>query len=144
MAGDLFALTLRDGGYLGVRIADDDAVVVGSRGFYVVYVYASVVPELGHLVAVCGSLDGLLLPPLLVGRGPWSRGYLTFVCAGADCPGELLPTHAFEHTLNRRLYDAHDHELQKRPRQYVGNYAIYSPSGLAAEVDKALTRRARR
>lgn len=136
VTGDLYALTLTSGGFLGVRIADDDATVGGMDGMYVVYLYEDQASDLQDLPALCVSVDALLMPPLIINRSPWTYGYMTYVGPVERCPGELLTRHVFQHRITKRYYDAQGLEVPKPPRsQPVGECSVTTGWGLALTVE---------
>ena len=80
--GGLFTVARRR---LVGRVVSTSAVVGPTHGCILVYVYAD-----ARL-----SRDGLLVPPLLTTRAPWSRGLFEPLRAEPLLPGLALERHAF-------------------------------------------------
>ena len=87
--GDVFAMQMADEGFVFGRVVSTDARWDESEefpGMYLVYVYAGVSPEKKVPDRALMSVDNLLLPPKIINRVGWSRGYMeTIANVPFDC-----------------------------------------------------------
>lgn len=139
--GDLYVAELRSGGWLAARIAEDDAVVGGMQGMYVLYVYAA---RLADPADACQAATGppkLLLPPLIVNRSCWTAGFLQFAASSSECPGELWESHVFHHSFSGQHFDAHGALVPPEGvgTAVVGVCKVHTALGLDVLVGRALT-----
>lgn len=136
---NLYALEVRDRGFLPVRLLADDAVVAGMHGMYVLGVYESFC---GEPAAIADRPPGatLLLPPIIVNRSCFTHGYLQFVVDGFPLRPEDEPRLLFRDPLNGKLYDHRGHEQDEAEAAFasVGKYSIKSYVGLDRDVRLAL------
>jgi hypothetical protein len=130
--GDIFALSPRPGTVLFGRVIATDARV-GSMKAILVYIYDVRQAEVGPPAE---KLVRLLLPPILVNRLPWSRGYFQTVATAEIPSGELLPVHAFRDSRGR-LFDEHSNPISGTLGP-VGQHGLHSFRSLDDAVSDAL------
>jgi hypothetical protein len=126
--GDVFTMQLPSLGYLFRRIISTTARWSstpdgGSTNLVYVFKHQSpskTMPDRSHLQS-----DQLLIPPQLINRLGWSRGYFETLGNLPFGPGEVLPVHCFETRQYRggpRWFNERAEELQA-PVPPVGIWA---------------------
>lgn len=122
--GDLFVLSPAPRLFLFGRVIAIDAVAGPITGLNLIYIYdvrrASPEPvPVGDL-----SRGGLLLPPLMTNRLPWSRGYFDAVAREELQPGDVRAVHCFR-TWNGNYVDEKGITLPS-PIPPVGDCGVHS------------------
>jgi Immunity protein 26 len=128
--GDVFTTQIPDGRYLFGRVIRTDARCFGP-GCILVYVFRYLSDE--PVAPARLLLSDLLIPPAMVNRLGWSRGYFMTIERRPFLEGERFPTHYFEDgrrgRFGKRLYVNEDNEpVDPPPRGYpvrmmgLGNY----------------------
>jgi hypothetical protein len=82
------------------------------------------------------TTEHLLLPPILINRLPWSRGYFETVAHRALNPRQLLPRHCFKDS-NGRYFDEHSNKVDE-PTEPVGVWGLGSFRTVDDAVSAAL------
>jgi hypothetical protein len=133
---------LPDDTYLFGRVISTAArwtLAEGSETTNLVYVFShrsasKAMPDRAHLRS-----DQLLIPPQLINRLGWTRGYFETVGHLAFADGEVLPVHCFEQGSGRspRWFDEHANELCE-PVSPVGVWGGGNYKTLEDEVCRAL------
>jgi immunity protein 26 of polymorphic toxin system len=108
--GDLFALSPLDDLFLFGRVISTEATVGPISGLNLIYIYnvkrtSADPPHRDTLTA-----DRLLVPPMMINRLPWSRGYFTNVAHDDPTTVHMLPQHCFRDSRGR-YWDEHGAEL---------------------------------
>lgn len=102
--GDVFVVQMPDGRHVVGRVIRTDACVHSMQRVILIYLYRGTFeskspPPPQHL-----SPSRLLVPPLLINRLPWSRGYFQTVAHWPLKPGGVLAQHCFfDHQLKRHV-----------------------------------------
>jgi hypothetical protein len=115
--GDVFAMGLPDGAYLFGRVVSTSArwtLAADSGVANLVYVFdhrstEKRVPDRTYL-----RTDRLLVPPQLINRLGWSRGYFETLANLDFEDGEVLPVHCFQSNASSRgprWFDEYANEL---------------------------------
>jgi Immunity protein 26 len=98
--GDIFTMRLPDGRYLFGRVVRTDADCFGPTCILVyVFRYLSESNSPPDRLLV----QDLLVPPQLVNRLGWSRGYFETIGNRPFADGELMPVHYFRRVRHRDL-----------------------------------------
>jgi hypothetical protein len=90
--GDVFVYRLHGRDYGYGRVIRTDCRFFGG-GTVLIYIYAAFSPRKEHIPVL--SRDKLLIPPVLINRLPWSRGYLETIECRPLGPDDVLPVHCF-------------------------------------------------
>lgn len=140
--GDVFTMGLPDDTYLFGRVISTAArwtLAEGSGPTNLVYVFSNrseskAMPDRTYL-----RTDHLLIPPQLINRLGWTRGYFETVGHLALADGEVLPVHCFERASGRspRWFDEHGNELGE-PVPPVGAWGGSNYRTLEDEVCRVL------
>jgi hypothetical protein len=110
-SGDVFVLQMRASEYIYGRVISTSARVGFFENCIMIYIYRcfsetrDVVPSLKR--------HGLLLPPMMTNRLPWSRGYFETVANGPLTKDEVLRQHCFE-DIRGRYFDELGNQLPRR------------------------------
>ena len=112
-AGDVFALGI-GGRYFHGRVVSTEADVGMSAPAILAYVFETPSAEPGRYRDADLLPDRLLIPPFMVNRLPWSRGYFQTVAHRPLGPGEVLAQHCFHRLADGNWYDEHGAELPER------------------------------
>ncbi len=123
--GDVFSIRGTD--LLG-RVVSTAAIVGPTHGCLLVYVYAD---------AKRFSRDGLLLPPLLTTRAPFSHGLFAYVKSLPLMPGDYFEPHAFRDAKGA-LYDEEGRPIDAAEAP-VGQWALQEADAIERTVAKALS-----
>jgi hypothetical protein len=123
--GDIFTLSPRAGTYLfGRLIATDAAASAGLVGLTLIYIYAAErstpEPPDDHEL----SPARLLVPPAMINRLPWSRGYFETIDRRDLRPEHRLAAHSFR-DIRGRYFDEHATEIGG-PIEPVGQQGVHS------------------
>lgn len=135
--GDVFALRLRDQTHLFGRVIRMDALATwGMPGSILIYIYSirttdDTPPDRRQLIP-----ENLLIPPLMINRLPWTKGYLKTVAHWPLEPHEVLRQHCFSAMGGRQYYDEYGNELRS-PTQPCGTWGLASYRVLDDEVSEA-------
>jgi hypothetical protein len=140
--GDVFAMGLPDDTYLFGRVISTAArwsLAEGSGTTNLVYVFShrsesKATPDRAHL-----RIDQLFIPPQLINRLGWSRGYFETVGRLELTDDEVLPVHCFKRSFGAspRWFDEHGNELDE-PVPPVGVWGGGNYRTLENEVCRAL------
>ena len=126
--GDLFAMQLPDERFLFGRVVSTEArwtVAGGSDPAILIYVYRQP-SKVGEVPAGSAMRVGeLLVPPIMINRLPWSRGYFQTLSRVPLESEDVLPQHCFHSASRGRYYDEHGNELWG-PTQPVGDHGLHS------------------
>jgi hypothetical protein len=138
-AGDIFVLKPTGYDFYFGRVIRTDARIVSFENCILIYVYnvASSEPNLEHLHKL--KTDSLLLPPVIINRLPWSRGYFMTVGNQPLQQTDVLEVHCFKR-FNGRYYDDESNELSA-PIEPIGEFGLASYSTVGEEVHEALRQR---
>lgn len=100
--GEVFAMHLRDTGYLFGRVIRNDCAIAGitdprpwprHSGLYLVYVYKEISDSIGRIPML--KRDELLIPPQIIGGSGWKYGYFAPVRQDVLGKRDILPVHCF-------------------------------------------------
>lgn len=135
-AGDVFAMRPADERYLFGRVISTEAMIGPMVGCILIYVYrftstVKQVPEREEL-----NLGNLLVPPTMINRLGWSRGYFETVAHWELTPDDVLAQHCFRR-FNGRYYDDQNHELPG-PVEPVGIWGLGNYRTIDDAISKAL------
>jgi hypothetical protein len=122
MAGDIFVLRPNSLPFFFGRVVRTDAST-GSIVGILAYIYKTSSPK--PLPVPPLHRDDLLIPPFIINRLPWSRGYFEIVDRRALTAWDTLPIHCFRDVLTGGYYD----ELGRRlpsPTPPVGIRGLHS------------------
>ena len=126
-AGDVFTMQLPDEDFLFGRVVSTEAkwALAASANAILIYVYRhrSRVAEVPVGSAMRPS--ELLVPPIMINRLPWSRGYFQTLSRVPLESEDVLPQHCFHSASRGRYYDEHGNELWG-PTQPVGDHGLHS------------------
>jgi len=137
--GDVFAMLPPDGPYLFGRVIDTEAKIVSMTGVIMIYIFEHRSPVLEMPDRAKLRVENLLLPPILINRLPWSRGYLETIGNMPLGPGERLTQHCFlNYAYTRdRHFDELGNEL-RRPVEPIGELLLNSFRTLDNYISDAL------
>jgi len=128
-----------DGLYLFGRVIDTEAVIGPMTGVILIYVFdyrspTIEMPDRSHL-----RVENLLLPPILINRLPWSRGYLETIGNLPIGTGEEIRQHCFLRYgyVRTAYFDEKGNEL-RTPVEPVGERLLNSFFTLDYQVSDAL------
>ena len=102
LAGDIFVLRPNSLRYFFGRVVRTDAST-GSIVGILAYIYKTSAPK--PLPVPPLRRDDLLIPPFIINRLPWSRGYFEIVERRSLTPWDTLSVHCFRDVLTGRYYD---------------------------------------
>jgi hypothetical protein len=138
-AGDVFAMQMPDDLYLFGRVISTDAVsgFSFSASAILIYVFRTrsevkAPPRREDL-----RPDNLLVPPILINRLPWSRGYFETIDHRPLEQEDLLKQHCFLSSVRGQYFDEKGHELPG-PVEPVGRYGLNSYRTADDKISKAL------
>jgi hypothetical protein len=128
--GDVFEVKrASEGRTLLGRVVSTSAVVGPTHGCLLVYVYRD---------APGPVKDGLLLPPIVTARAPWSRGYFVHLRSVPLMPGDYFERHVFR-DAGGRLYDEEGRPVEAAQRgEPVGEWKIFDVDAIEATIAAAL------
>jgi hypothetical protein len=134
--GDLFALSPREGLFLFGRVISTDAAAGPIRGLNLIYIYdfeglSDAPPGRDALTP-----DHLLVPPIMIDRLPWSRGYFANVAHEAPSTVRTLRQHCSRDSRGR-YWDEHGVELG-HASEPVGERGVHSFRTASSTVSDAL------
>jgi Immunity protein 26 len=139
-AGDIFALRPSGRGYLFGRVIATDAAVGPIADVNLIYIfdYETVKPSPPKDL----TPDRLLIPPVVINRLPWSRGYFQHLEQRPITERERLPVHIFK-SSHGRLYNEYGRRLDTLPTAnrggpVTGQYGLHSFRTVDDEVSRAL------
>lgn len=125
-AGDLFTMRLLDDRYLFGRVVRTDARCF-APGCLLVYVFGYLASEPSPPPRLL--VKDLLIPPAMINRLGWSRGYFVTLERREFEDGERLPVHYFDNGFpsrqNERYEDEDQHALGPPPEG-----TLVGPAGL--------------
>lgn len=136
--GDIFVVRPVGREYLFGRVIDVDAHVLTPEMkailMYIHYAWSASKREVPPL-----SRDRLLIPPVMINRLGWSRGFMETVEHRPLGAGEIFPSHCFvyERPAGPRYFDERGHELPG-PSGPVGLAALSSYRSLDDKISRAL------
>ena len=120
--GDIFALRPPGDTYLFGRVVRTDAICL-APGAILIYVYRTGSPTMCPPAVL--SREELLIPPILINRLPWSRGYFETV-ENRPLREDAYERHCFR-TFNGQFYDEYRNELRKPiPGVPIGDAGLHS------------------
>jgi hypothetical protein len=136
--GDYFVVQFPNDDYYFGRVISDQArwtIAKDANFAFLVYFYggASRTRELPQ--SGTSRPGNLLVPPLMINRLPWSRGYFATVGNVPLQDSDILPVHCF-HDLTRNVYRDENGEILAGPVKPTGIYGLNS----YGSVDDALSR----
>lgn len=134
--GHLFVMSPSNRRYLFGRVIRTDALIGPMSGCILIYIYrysseSKESPPRSEL-----GPDRLLVPPIMINRIPWSRGYFGIMAHLPLAGDDVLDQHCFR-DFTGRYYDADNHELPA-PVEPVGDYGLASYRIVDDEVSDAL------
>jgi hypothetical protein len=127
--GDIFVMRLRGAGYVYGKVIRNDAVMQSVPRVLLVYVYDVIQEQSLPIPSL--TLKKLLLPPTLINRLPWSRGYFETVGHSELCEEDVLPQHCFRTPFGKiQYFDEYYRELKEccEPCRFYGLDSYYSLS----------------
>lgn len=134
--GDVFVFRPQGRDYYFGRVIRTDARIVSFQNCILIYLYSvsTALPSQDRIPSL--ALDKLLLPPIIINRLPWSRGY--FMTIGNSCleKADVLETHCFKRN-NGKYYDADSNELPA-PVEPVGQFGLWSYALVGDVVEDVL------
>ena len=141
--GDVFAMQMADEGFVFGRVVSTDArwsTFEEVPGMYLVYVYAGVSPEKKVPDRALMSVDNLLLPPKIINRVGWSRGYMETIANVPFEEGELLSPHCFYDSVFDKYVDEFAQTLPGPvgPERAIGSMALGNYRVLDDLISEAL------
>jgi hypothetical protein len=136
IAGDIFTLSPKEGLFVFGRVVSTDALAGPIRSLNLMYIYDETqnTPEPPPEDVI--TPERLLVPPMMINRLPWSRGYFENIAHRGVTPMQLLPQHCFKDSRGR-YYDEHGNELI-RPVEPVGERGVQSFRTVDDAVSDAL------
>ena len=141
--GDVFVMQVKEVGFLFGRVISTTAEWQTSEktsGVLMVYVYNHVSQEKVLPDRSVLSPDNLLIPPKLINRLGWSRGYFETVANYPLESGDALPVHCFWHDVFKKYFTEEAMELPGPvgPTNTIGELALGNYRTLDDEVSTAL------
>lgn len=125
--GDIFVMKPRRRDFLFGRVIDVDAHALGDLGGAIlIYVYDASSPSMDEVPEL--TRDRLLVPPVMMNRLGWSRGFLHSVGHRPWGPDDVLTTHCFID----RSYRAGPRYVDERNRALPGPIEPVGQAGLAS------------
>lgn len=136
LVGDIFAGELLDGRWIFGRVVRTDAEALGPGGgaYVLVYIYDS--PSESVDIRPPLTPDRLLIPPEMVNRRPWTRGYFRTIENRPIGREDTLPQHCFiaDSGLYRDEYGA----TLTGPSDPVGQFGLGNERTLDDKISLAL------
>jgi hypothetical protein len=132
--GDIFVMLPPDGRYLFGRVISTDANPLGVGGAILYYVYR--VRSIEKSPPAQFDRTALLIPPGMVNRLPWSRGYFEFVENRPLAADERLEQHCFKDS--RGWYFDELGERLADPTEPVGTFGLQSFRTVDDRISAAL------
>ena len=133
--GDIFVLSPAVGMYLYGRVIDAKASV-GPFPAILVYIYRHVTDQIRALEPAQLPPSLLLIPPVMINRLAWSRGYFETVAHAPITADDRLPVHAFKDEWGR-LVDERSRPVLTTP-SVVGHWGLSSYRSLDDKISRAL------
>jgi len=81
------------------------------------------------------DLDDLLLPPAIVGKEYWTKGY--FARVGEWKNPRINVKYGFLRIINGKYLDEHGHDVEEEP-ELLGMFGVTTISGIAREINQEL------
>ncbi|WP_370038413.1 immunity 26/phosphotriesterase HocA family protein, partial [Nocardioides sp.] len=141
LPGDVFAVQVPDSSYRFGRVIRDDAtwtLAEGAGPAVLVYIYTVRANELAVPSREELRPGGLLLPPMMTNRLPWTRGYFATVDHLPLDEADVLAPHCFFSASRGIHFDADGHMLQS-PSQPVGDFGLHSFRTIDDAISDALS-----
>jgi hypothetical protein len=123
--GDVFLMSPAEGLFIAGRVIRDDAVVTAFEGCLLVYVFDHRLTSEEAPPAEALTTDHLLVPPFMINRLPWSRGYFWTVRNEPIGPGQEVARHCFRDLMRDRYWDEYSNPVSG-PCEHVGVHALAS------------------
>lgn len=133
--GDIFVLQIRDGEFVFGRVVRTDAKIKHIGPTILIYVYRACAADKLRVPPL--DKDNLLIPPAMINRLPWSRGYFEVVEHRPLREEDVLLVHCFYDPFWEVYRDDDDRELPKRVEP-CGVYGLCSYRTIGILVSKAL------
>jgi hypothetical protein len=134
--GDIFALSPAEDLYLFGRVISGDARV-GRIPATLIYIYSTRQSAMRPIPMDQLTPDGLLIPPILTNRLPWSRGYFQVVASMPLREGDRLADHRFR-DVRGWLFDEFG-EPRPPTDTFVGSYGLDSFRTIDDAVSDAMS-----
>ena len=125
--GDIFIFKMTATTWHFGRVIRADAKMGPFKGAVLVYLYRTIsyaehpLPDL--------KLEDLLMPPLIVDVGLWTKGYFKTVTSQDLADGDVLKHHIFRNRMNKKLFDELGNQLVVSEGP-VGDYALLNYSAV--------------
>lgn len=136
MVGDLFVLKPVGYDYYLGRVIKTDAKIFTFNNCILVYVYNSHGADPVLMCQEPSDQDNFLLPPLLINRLPWSKGYFKTICNIPLKADDQLEQHVFR-TYEGRLFDEYGKSLLEASGP-VGMHGLWSYSAVGEAIQNKL------
>lgn len=94
LQGDVFVMKVSENQYIFGRVIRSGSEVKLIEGAMLVYIYGTVFSDKNVVPFL--DKENLLVPPLLIARTPWSKGYFVTVEHKPLNEQDILPVHCFE------------------------------------------------
>ncbi len=136
--GDIFVVKPRGRDYLFGRVVDVDAHALQIGGAILIYVYDAWSTSKLEIPPL--SRDRLLIPPVMLNRLGWSRGFMETVEHRPLDPDEVLPVHCFVshiYAAGPRYFNER-HEERPGPVEPVGTAGLASYRWLDDEISRTI------
>lgn len=132
--GDIFVIKPKNFPYYFGRIICIDAKIVVFKNCILIYIYNATSNNKMKIPGLCPS--NLLIPPCIINRLPWSRGYFETIENRPLTKNDVLPIHCFRDIRNR-YFNEYGIKL-KHPVEPIGDYALNSYRTIDDDVSRAL------
>lgn len=135
LVGDVFVLQPAGHPFYFGRVIRLDAMIRIFKNCILVYIYNATSDDKANIPRL--SKFDLLIPPKMINRLGWSRGYFETVANIPLCEDEIIWPHCFKDPLGGGYRDEYNHVLPHR-FEPCGFYALGNFRTLDDEVSKAL------
>lgn len=132
--GDVFVLQPTNFPYYFGRVIRTDAKIGVFQNVILIYIFNEFSNKKEYLPIL--NPKNLLLPPILINRLPWSKGYLETLYNKELTKKDVLQTHCFE-TIKGNYVDEYGNLLNK-PINPIGFLGLWSYRVLDDEISKKL------
>ena len=132
--GDYFVLQVRDGEYIFGRVISSSARAGILDGCILIYIYRRFGTR--RELRPCLARDGLLVPPMLTNRLPWSRGYFENVGNEPLTNADVLLQHCFRDSRGR-FFDEMGRALSGETKP-CGEFGLHSYRTIDDAISSAM------
>jgi len=135
--GDIFVMQPFGGEYVFGRVIRTDATMGDfiSRGI-VIYVYNAPSQDKEKIPPL--DKDDLLVPPMIIDRGPWSLGIFETIAQQPLEQNDILPQHCFAVGPQQKTFKDEYGRILRQKTQPCGSYSLTLEGGVDAVVSRAL------